>query len=206
VERVIAYIDGFNLYFGLKSRGWRRYYWLDPAALAKNLLKTGQTLVATNYFTARISGSSHDPGKQERQNTYLEAISATARTTIHYGHYLRKHQQCFRCGATWETHEEKMTDVNIAVEILKDAFADRFDTGLLLSADSDLTAPIEAVRSLYPNKRIVVACPPKRQSKRLEAAAHAYFRIGRKKLQESQLPDLVRKPDGFALQRPREWN
>lgn len=25
--RVIAYIDGFNLYFGLKSKGWKRYYW-----------------------------------------------------------------------------------------------------------------------------------------------------------------------------------
>ena len=29
VERVIAYIDGFNLYFGLKSKGWKRYYWRD---------------------------------------------------------------------------------------------------------------------------------------------------------------------------------
>jgi hypothetical protein len=24
LERVIAYIDGFNLYFGLKSKGWQR--------------------------------------------------------------------------------------------------------------------------------------------------------------------------------------
>ena len=27
-ERVIAYIDGFNLYFGLKAKGWRQFYWL----------------------------------------------------------------------------------------------------------------------------------------------------------------------------------
>ena len=33
MERVNAYIDGFNLYFGLKSKGWRRYYWLDLRAL-----------------------------------------------------------------------------------------------------------------------------------------------------------------------------
>lgn len=206
MERVIAYIDGFNLYFGLRSKGWRRYYWLDPSALAANLLKRGQTLVTTNYFTARIAESSNNPGKQKRQTTYLEAIASTARTAIHYGHYLRKPQQCFQCGATWNSHEEKMTDVNIAVEMLKDAFADRFDTALLLSADSDLTAPVEAVRSLFPDKRVVVACPPRRQSKRLESVAHAYIRIGRKKLHESQLPVEIRKPDGFLLRRPSKWN
>jgi len=25
-QRVAAYIDGFNLYFGLKDRGWKRFY------------------------------------------------------------------------------------------------------------------------------------------------------------------------------------
>ena len=29
MERVSVYVDGFNLYYGLRSRGWRRYYWLD---------------------------------------------------------------------------------------------------------------------------------------------------------------------------------
>ncbi len=29
-QRVIAYIDGFNFYFGLRSEPrWKRYYWLD---------------------------------------------------------------------------------------------------------------------------------------------------------------------------------
>ncbi|MBP7766428.1 MAG: hypothetical protein KA113_14680, partial [Syntrophaceae bacterium] len=41
-ERVIAYIDGFNLYFGLKSKGWRRYYWLNLQALMRNLIKPYQ--------------------------------------------------------------------------------------------------------------------------------------------------------------------
>jgi len=25
MNRVIAYIDGFNLYFGMKEKGWRRF-------------------------------------------------------------------------------------------------------------------------------------------------------------------------------------
>jgi hypothetical protein len=42
--RVIAYVDGFNLYFGLRSKGWRKYYWLDLVAMASALVKQGQTL------------------------------------------------------------------------------------------------------------------------------------------------------------------
>jgi hypothetical protein len=206
VERVIAYIDGFNLYFGLKSKGWRRYYWLDPRALVLNLLKPHQQVVAVKYFTARISSATHDREKRKRQNTFLEAVETLADTSIYYGHYLPKRQTCFRCGATWDSHEEKMTDVNIAVQMLNDAADDAFDVAMLISADSDLTAPVQAIRTRYPSKRVVLACPPARQSKRLEAVAHACFRIGRKKIQDSQLPDEVMKPDGFVLKRPSKWS
>jgi len=44
-ERVIAYIEGFNLYFGLKARGWRQFYWLNLLDLARNVLRPHQTLI-----------------------------------------------------------------------------------------------------------------------------------------------------------------
>ena len=40
-----------------------------------------------------------------------------------------------------------------AVELLGDAHADRFDTAIIVSADSDLSGPIGNVRSQYPVKR-----------------------------------------------------
>lgn len=204
-RRVVAYIDGFNLYFGLKAKGWRRYYWLDVHALVLKLLKPDQQLVAVKYFTARISSPQHDPEKDKRQSTFLEAIATLPDTTIHYGHYLPKTQRCFACGATWESHEEKMTDVNIAVELLTDAADDRFDVALLVSADSDLTAPIKAVRARFPAKRVVLAFPPERHSTHLESVANAHFRIGRKRIQDSQFPDEVQTPSGFVLKRPPSW-
>ncbi len=33
MKRTVVYIDGFNLYFGLKSKGWNRYYLFDTAIL-----------------------------------------------------------------------------------------------------------------------------------------------------------------------------
>ena len=44
MTRVISYVDGFNLHFGLRHKGWRRYYWLDLVALSQELLKPDQTL------------------------------------------------------------------------------------------------------------------------------------------------------------------
>ena len=37
-KRVLAYVDGFNLYFGLKDSGWQRYYWLNIQKPAENRL------------------------------------------------------------------------------------------------------------------------------------------------------------------------
>ena len=54
MQRVIAYIDGFNLYYGLRAAGWRRYYRLDLRRLAENLLRPGQTLATVRYFSARV--------------------------------------------------------------------------------------------------------------------------------------------------------
>ena len=38
MSRVIAYVDGFNLYFGLKAKGWKKHYWLDLNGLATSLI------------------------------------------------------------------------------------------------------------------------------------------------------------------------
>lgn len=205
MNRVIAYIDGFNLYFGLKSKNWKRYYWLNLQLLVENLLKSDQTLIAVKYFTARISASNQNPAKQKRQANYLDAVEALDKTKIIFGHYLPKLRQCNKCGAKWTTHEEKMTDVNIAVELIQDALDNDFDVALLMSADSDLSAPISFVRHRFPEKRIIMACPPDRQSKKLESLVNATFRIGRKKFQDSQFPDTVRLPNGYVIHKPAEW-
>jgi len=148
MDRVIAYVDGFNLYFGLKDSGWKRYYWLNVQALALSLLTPNQQLVATKYFTARVSATKHDPDKPRRQNTYLEALETLADLRILYGSYLPKYIDCNNCGRGWNTFSEKGTDVNIAVEILADGVENKMDVALLISADSDLCGANRAFRRI----------------------------------------------------------
>jgi len=201
-ERVIAYIDGFNLYFGLKSKGWRRYYWLNLQALMRNLIKPYQVLIRTKYFTARIS-KPHD--KQKRQTTYIEALGTLSDFDIFFGKYQLNPRKCKKCNYYEDIPSEKMTDVNIAVELMSDAFLDHYDVAYLLSADSDLTHVITRIRSLFPEKKIVVAFPPERHSKDLENRARFSFTIGRAALAKSLFPLEVKKPDGYVLSCPDLW-
>lgn len=202
MKRVITYIDGFNMYFGLKSQRWDRYFWLDVQALSRNLLQGDQTLVHTKYFTARISGPAE---KAKRQGTYIEAIQTLQDVSIYFGQYQTSPRTCRNCGFTYEAPQEKMTDVNIAVELLTDAFQDAFDTAIVISADSDLVGPVAAVKRLFPAKRVIVACPPGRFSTSLSRAANAFLKIGHGSIEKSQFSDEVRTSTGFMLRRPDSW-
>jgi uncharacterized LabA/DUF88 family protein len=200
--RVISYVDGFNLYFGLREAGWKDLYWLNMHALSARLAKHDQQVVRTKYFTSRIS---RPRDKVRRQSTLIEAIRSIPECEVFFGHYLSSPRTCANCGYTQHVPTEKMTDVNIATEMLIDAFTNSFDVALLISGDSDLTAPINAVRRLFPTKRVVVAFPPNRFSTTLARAANGYVYIERNKLAQSQFPDEVRKADGYLLRRPAGW-
>ena len=213
-RRVAAYVDGFNLYFGLRDSGLRRYLWLDPVALTISLLRPDQQLVALRYFTTRISGGKgqgRDPLHQQReekrvrQSTYIDALSTLPMLSTHFGHFLEKKQTCHACKSVWYRHEEKKTDVLIASQMLADAFDGTCDDLMLISGDSDLAPPISMIRERFPDRRVVVAFPPARYAMELRRTAHAYLEIGPEKVRQSQLPDVVITPRGHRLHRPKKW-
>jgi len=200
--RVITYIDGFNLHYGLREGGLQRYYWLDLRLLSMQLLRPGQRLAEVKYFTARVS----DPAdKRKRQSDYLEALQTHCGIRPFEGQFLAKPVECHNCGHTWPKREEKMTDVNVATEMLTDAFQKRYETAILVSGDSDLVPPIRAIRELFPALRVIVAFPPNRYSRNLADTAHGHFFIDEPTLGRSQLPDEVTKPDSYVLKRPPSW-
>ena len=202
MQRVITYIDGFNLYYGLRSKRWKRFYWLDLQKLVELLLKPDQILLYTKYFTSIVN---YPTNKNRRQNTYLEALKSLPNFGIYHGHFLSDTVTCKRCGHTYITHHEKMTDVNIAVQLLSDAFQDRLDMALLFSADGDLVGPVRMLRQLFPQKRVIVVFPPGRRSNALKDNAHACLHITKNMLSRSLFPNKVVSSAGVTLQRPTQW-
>jgi len=199
-EKVSVYIDGFNLYFGMISK-YEHTKWLNIEALSEALLKPNQKLEDVKYFTARIS---NNPSKEQRQKSYIDAIKTT-RVKIIFGHYKSKPKSCNRCGHSWNTNEEKMTDVNIAVNMLTDAMDDKYDIALLISGDSDLVPPIHTIHKYFPEKRVVVAFPPNRHNNSVKNAAKGSFIIGRSKLVQSQFNEEVIGENNYIIRKPKEW-
>ncbi len=200
----MVYIDGFNLYFGLRESGLRRFLWLDLNRFAHSLVRADQRLVTTKYFTARIPGPED---KRKRQLAYLEALGAIdpKMLAIIAGKYQREPVLCPYCCAQYSSSKEKMTDVNIAVEVLKDGMRDRYDTAILISGDSDQRPTIDAIHELWPDKRVVVAFPPSRYSAALDRAADASFVIGEARFRQNQFP-AVFECNGRVHRRPEYWD
>ena len=195
MQRVTVYIDGLNLHYGVRSRGWERYQWIDPWALSENLLKPEQRLQAVHYFAAKFLTESGDPDKTTRQNEYLEALEAIDGLTVHYGYHQAVRRRCSTCGALYGAYEEKGTDVNIATRMVCDAYEDVFDVAILVSGDGDLAGPVRAIRARHPEKLVVAAFPPRRHSENIRHAATASDTIGRKPIRDSQLTGWLSETD-----------
>ena len=201
-QRVIVYVDGFNFYFGLRSRKWQKYYWLDMVKFAKGLLRPHQELVEVNYFSARHT----NPDKSIRQNAFFQANSQNPQFMLHLGKFISKNIECHFCRNIIHSYEEKETDVRIATAMLSDVHDKRCDLTILVSADSDLVPPIERIKEINPAHKIITYFPPNRTSNNLKNWSNGTKVLSNKALFEScLLPEIMILPDGYELHRPEKW-
>lgn len=202
-QRVIVYVDGFNFYFGLKAKKWRRYYWLDLVKFFETFLKPHQELVALKYFSAVQKNS----GKADRQDLFFQANKLNSKFHLELGKFLQKQFICRNCQDSIIQFEEKETDVRIATHMLSDVVQKKCDISILVSADSDLIPPIEAIRELNQQHKIWTYFPPQRYSSDLVSLSDRYVKLERHpiKFDECQLPDEVLLKNGFVISRPIHW-
>jgi len=210
------YVDGFNLYFGIRGeaikRGsreepdpsWYRYMWLDLSEMGNRLLTSRQELVAIKYFTAPITGRK---GKQERQNAYLDALRTLPHLEIIFGRFEPDRKDCDRCGHPAYHPQEKKTDVNIATALICDAIDDKYDTALIVTGDSDLVPALVAVKKLRPTKRFLATFPPNRYSKEMEdVSGMKPIRIWEPLLRRSLFPEIIERDGLPSVLRPDKYS
>jgi len=202
-ERVIFYVDGLNLYNGLKRANLRKYYWLNLRDLAEKLCLPNQKLVGIKYFTSMVS-TKFDEGKFQRQSSYLKALRTLPDVRIFLGRHQKGITLCNRCGKIFKSFNEKMTDINIAVEMFKDAYQKKCDTQILISGDSDLVPVCKAIMELFDIK-LVIFFPPHRRTDRLSEYCHFSAKIFTNYFKKSQFPERIIDSDGNEITRPRYW-
>jgi len=206
-ERVVALVDGFNLYHAILKHQDPKLKWLSLHTLVKmHLLKQTQELAEVYYFTAFAHWN---PDKVKRHSTYISALENEGAKIV-LGEFKLKTERCRAvCKKEYKHHEEKMTDVNIALHLLKLAVLDRFDTAFLVTGDNDLVPAIKTVMDMYPHKKITVLLPPFAQAMSLiNQKDHANFNhmtIKRKALEDSQLPAKITL-EGAIVHRPVLWS
>lgn len=199
-QRVMAYVDGFNLYFGM-IESVLDTKWLDIRKLVQSRLQGNQELVGIKYFTSNIT---NDPPKEARQRTYIDALETTDILIIR-GKYESKEVNCTGCGKVWFRSNEKKTDVNIATALIFDALKDKFDVAILISGDSDLVPAINMVHDEFPPKIVTVFFPPNRHNTSVASAATGSMILGKPLLKKCQFDEEVIKSDGFILRKPSTW-
>ena len=202
-KRVICYVDGLNVYHGLKRGTHRNYLWLDIPSLVEHFLKGRQSLNAIKYFTSPMRG---DLAKKARQQVYIDALRLDLRLEVISGKVKEHEEHCRKCGHLRLVRREKETDTGMSSEIVKDVFKDEFDVAILLTGDTDFVPPARIVREEFPEKEIFVLkpfnCGP---CDDLKAQATDYARIKMKHLISFQFPDKVTTRDGYIVERPETF-
>lgn len=214
-NRVIFYIDGFNLYYGIRDRGPMRpskrdhnkscpsktgkFKWLDLSRLC-NLLMQNSNIVKIKYFTARIKG---EPDKISRQENYINLLSTYKNIEIIEGNFLfsqvtmRNYYQPNKWVKVIK-NEEKGTDVNIASHMLIDGFYNKYDIAALVSNDSDFAYTLQFIKEKL-KKKVIIFNPQHKPSKTLSDITTVKS-IFDNTLKNAQFPSII---NGFA--RPDKW-
>ena len=211
-QKVIAYVDGFNLFYG--SLKGTKNKWLNLVSLCEGLLKPNQELVAVKYFSAQIGTSPRSPEKAFRQKIYLEALQTDPKVHVKLG-YFSIHKTKMPLAKGFNTGnisiveviktEEKGTDVNLAVQMAVDAVRGAFDYAMLFSNDSDMAYSVQiAVKDC--KRKVGLYIDRDAISHKVLKENTCYIRrITQSFLAAHQFPNEVKGPNGRIIRKPSDW-
>lgn len=228
--RAIFYIDGFNFYY-LRTKQQPQFKWLNLKLLADQIVSTGTSVVAVKYYTASVSGKI-DPDAPRRQQALFSALSTLPEVNIFKGRFLYSEKwaglvhppQAKPDGYIWNTpppevvkvrkSEEKGSDVNLGVHLVRDAFIDAFDIAYVLTNDTDLVEPLRIVKEEI-GKKVCIVAPCRPVAKKgavipipapsLLAVSSFVHYVDDKELLASQFPNSVYRPGKKPVIKPPSW-
>jgi uncharacterized LabA/DUF88 family protein len=228
--RAIFYIDGFNFYY-LRTKRQPQFKWLNIRRLADQIVPQGTSVVAVNYYTASVSGKI-DPDAPRRQQALLSALATVPTVNIFKGRFLYSEKwaglahppQARPSTYQWgspppevvrvKKSEEKGSDVNLGVHLVRDAFTNAFDVAYVLTNDTDLVEPLRIVRHEVGKPVCIVApCRPFQERGRTipvpapslaEVASFTHY-IDDAELAASQFPNSIQRIGKKPVIKPTTW-
>lgn len=228
--RAFFYIDGFNFYY-LRTKHQPEFKWLNMKAMADEIVPDGTTVEKVNYYTARVSGKI-DTDAPRRQSSLIAAMRTVPEIEIHFGRFLYQTQWAGLAkplrakpdNYVWnepapevveiKKAEEKGSDVNLGVHMVRDAFIDAYDIAYVLTNDTDLVEPLRIVKEEI-GKKICLIAPnrPGRHVKNnspipaetLKKWCDSVHYLDDRELAASQFPQNINRTGKKPVSRPASW-
>lgn len=233
-RRSAFFFDGFNLYHAINRR-YPNYKWLDLRKLSSVLISSqNEDMQNVKYFTAFCTWNPaavqrHEVYIQALKNAGVDVHFGKFKprdkkcfVNINCNPKNNAIQVCsrpisieltpnfisgfsFSRQFQYRTHEEKQTDVNIAVQVTIGAHDNLFDNAYIVSADSDLASTISLLKNKFPEKDFVSVFPPRTYSSELQSEATRTIKLKEKHLSTCQFPNSITLSDGKVITIPETW-
>jgi uncharacterized LabA/DUF88 family protein len=91
----------------------------------------------------------------------------------------------------FKSHEEKWTDVNIALKIFEDAVNDKFDYAIIISWDSDLIPAITSIKKSTSWKKFISVIPFGGSGRNIKHICDKSFEMLKEHLENSIMPKEI---------------
>ena len=197
--RAAVYIDGFNIYHRIDDGGPARNYmkWLDLYRLSERVISAryGLSLTKVAFFSATPKDP---PDVNQRHRTYCTALRSRG-VEIVEGHHVVDPDTGKR--------SEKQTDINLALQVIRDAHDNVYDCAVILSSDSDQAATARMLKDWFPTKWLIGVAPPgNRVPDKLRPFADGHFELAWADLEKCIFDHPLIGRSGKEIPRPVNYN
>lgn len=138
------------------------------------------------------------------QKVYLQAIKHYGAQIVQ-GTFKQKRIECKLCAHQFYTHEEKKTDVAIALKAVELAAKCLADTIVIVTGDTDQVPTFEYIKRDYPSIVRGVVFPWDKRNNELEIPTDWHIVLSKLNYMSNQMPSTVTLNGGKVLTKPPEW-
>lgn len=148
LERISVYLDGANFVYGLKTLNpkYSDYHFDFERFIQKIIGKN--TLIDFFYYTASLK-QAINPRRFKEQQKLLARLRKITKCKV----VLCKRQKRFNKDDE-EYYTIKGDDINLALDMLNDAWENKYDKAVLISGDGDFSPLLNYVKNK--NKRVEI--------------------------------------------------
>jgi len=142
MERITIFIDGNNLYHNLKGiyKNTKKFIEFNFQKFT-SFLSNKRKIEGIFYYNARLD-ESKNPSKYESQQRFFNKIKKIPKFNLVLCKLLRRKIQ----GTDKFYYVLKEDDIYMAVDLVKGAFKDAYDTAILVSGDGDFVPAVKVAQ------------------------------------------------------------